>query len=110
MSQHDAISHWVQGLSKKLDQILAQGKHIMSAITEYVSRVETYVDQTSTKFDDIKAGIANLDALITAFQNSPGTLEPDDQKALDGLETAVKALLAKAGTVDVTPPVPPAKA
>ena len=57
--------------------------------------------------DTITAGITNLDNLITAFQNSPGTLSAADQAALDGIQAASQALVTKADAVSVVPPVAP---
>ncbi len=79
----------------------------MSKITDFATAVQAAFDHVSTDLDTIKAGIANLDAMIVAFQNSPGTLTPEDQGALDKIEAASAALVAKVDTIDVTPPAPP---
>jgi hypothetical protein len=47
-----------------------------------------------------------LDALIAGFQNSPGTLSAADQAALDQIQAASKALVAKSAAISVAPPVP----
>ena len=80
----------------------------MSVVTDFAAKVQASFDKVSADLDSITAGIANLDALITAFQNSPGTLTPADQTALDGIQAASQALVAKADAVSVVPPVPPA--
>ena len=109
MSQHhEEAPHWVVGIIERLDRIHLQGKHLMSKVTDFAAAVQTAFDHVSTDLDTIKAGIANLDALIVAFQNSPGTLSVEDQAALDKIQAASAALVAKVDTIDVTPPTPPA--
>jgi hypothetical protein len=80
---------------------------IMSAIIDAVTAVQGSLDAVSTQLDTIVAGISALDVLITNFQNSPGTLTPADQAALDSIQASSKALLAKANAVVTTPPAPP---
>ena len=110
MSQHheDTAPHWVVGIIERLDRIHHQGQRLMSKITDFATAVEASFAAVSTDLDRIKAGIAALDALIVAFQNSPGTLTPEDQAELDRIQAASAALVATADAVDVTPPVPPA--
>ena len=79
----------------------------MSAVSDFATVVNAAFAKVNTDLDAITAGIANLDALITAFQNSPGTLSAADQAALDGIQTASQALVAKVDAVVVTPPTPP---
>ena len=79
----------------------------MSKITDQAAAEKADLDAISAKLDTVTAGIAALDKLITDFQNSPGTLSPADQAALDAIQTAVSALRAKAEAVDTTPPAPP---
>jgi len=87
---------------------------LMSQITDWATAEQADLTAISSTLDGIVTGIANLDALITAFQNSPGTLSATDQAALDGIQAAGKALLAKAQAISVTapttgsaPPAPP---
>ena len=80
----------------------------MSKVTDFAAAVQTAFDKVSTDLDKIVAGIAALDAAITAFQNSPGTLSAEDQAALDDIQAKSQALVAKADAVDVTAPTPPA--
>ena len=79
----------------------------MSAISDFATAVQASFDKVSADLDTIVTGIANLDSMITAFQNSPGTLSAADQAALDGIQTASQALVKKADAVVVTPPTPP---
>ena len=90
---------------KDLDQAV---KKIMSAITDWAAREEANLTTISGTLDTIVAGIKALDDKITALQNSPGTLSPADQAALDQIEADSKALVTKAAAIDTTPPPPPA--
>jgi hypothetical protein len=72
----------------------------MSAISDWAAK-------EATALASIQAGIANLDTLIQNFQNSPGTLSPSDQAALDAI-AATSASLATAANAVPTPPVTPA--
>ena len=78
----------------------------MSAITDWAAQEQADLTAISTTLDGVVAGIANLDTLITNFQNSPGTLSASDQAALDGIKAASAALVTKAGAISVTPPAP----
>jgi hypothetical protein len=82
-------------------QSLSKGHHtLMSAVSDFANKV-------NANFASIQSGIASLDAQIQAFQNSPGTLSPSDQAALDAI-AAQSAILAAAAQAPVTPPVPAA--
>jgi hypothetical protein len=108
MGQHcEEVPHWVGGIIARLDQIHAQGTKLMSQVTDFAAKVQASFDKVNADLDNITAGIQSLDALITAFQNSPGTLSPSDQTALDQIQAASQALVAKADAVSVTPPTPP---
>ena len=80
----------------------------MSQVSDFATAVQSAFDKVNSDLDTITTGIANLDALITAFQNSPGTLSAADQAALDGIQAASQALVTKADAVSVVPPVAPA--
>jgi hypothetical protein len=71
---------------------IQQGDRIMSAVSDFSAKVES-------NFATIKAGIDALDAKIVAFQNSPGTLSPDDQAALDQIVADSANLAQRAGTM-----------
>ena len=80
----------------------------MSQLTDWAAAEQADLTAISNTLDTIVAGVAALDTLITNFQNSPGTLSPSDQAALDAIQTASKALVTKSAAIVVTPPVPPA--
>lgn len=74
----------------------------MSQITDWAAQQEADLSTISTELDAVTTGIAALDAKIQALQNSPGTLAPDDQAALDAISAASKALVAKAAAISTT--------
>lgn len=82
----------------------------MSAVTDFTTAVQTSLAKVNADLDVISTGITALDAQIQALQNSPGTLTPADQSALDSISAASTALAAKADAVvpAVAPPVPAA--
>ena len=98
----------------------------MSAITDWAATedadltgIKTELDAAVTTGLAVAAGVTNLLAIIVTLQNSPGTISPADQAALDTLEAKAKALNAQAGTLQTqlaaisttppgTTPTPPA--
>ena len=93
--------------SEKLDKILSNQGKLMSQLTDWAAAEQADLTAISNTLDTIVAGVAALDTLITNFQNSPGTLSPSDQAALDAIQTASKALVTKSAAIVVTPPGPP---
>lgn len=79
----------------------------MSKISDQMAAEQADLDAVNAKLDSITVGIAALDKLITDFQNSPGTLSPSDQSAVDAIQAAITALRTKAEAVSTTPPTPP---
>lgn len=82
---------------------------IMSVITDFTAKVQAVFDKVSGDLDSISTDIKALNDKITALQNSPGTLSPADQAALDAIQTNAQALQAKADAA-VPAPLPPAPA
>ena len=74
---------------------------IMSAIQDWAVKEQADLDGISATLDGIVTGVKSLDDKITALQNSPGTLSADDQAALDAIQTASKAVVAKAAGIQV---------
>ena len=103
----DQAPHWVVKIIERLDRLHEQGHKLMSKVTDFAAAVQAAFDKVNADLDTITAGITNLDNLITAFQNSPGTLSAADQAALDGIQAASQALVTKADAVSVVPPVAP---
>lgn len=87
------------GILRRFDMVLENQERTMSAITDFAAQV-------NANFATIQSGIASLDAQIQAFQNSPGSLSPSDQAALDGI-VAASGALAAAASAPVVPPVTP---
>jgi hypothetical protein len=84
---------------------------IMSAITDYAAKQTAFNTEVKADFQKLSDGIDALNAKITAFNNSPGTLSVDDQAALDGLVTDGQALTTQADTLAnkvAAPPTVPA--
>ncbi len=79
----------------------------MSQITDWAAKEQANLDSISKTLDGIVAGIAALDVLIQNFQNSPGTLSPSDQAALDAIVASSGNLVTKSAAISVTPPTPP---
>jgi broad specificity polyphosphatase/5'/3'-nucleotidase SurE len=90
-----------------IQQNVQQEQKYMSQITDWAAQEQADLTTISTTLDTVVAGVAALDKLITDFQNSPGTLSAADQAALDGIQSASHALVAKAQAISVTPPTHP---
>ena len=81
-----------------------------SAIQAFAAAEASTLASLATALTALATGVTALDTLITNFQNSPGTLSPADQTALDGIQATSKALVAQATAISTTPPgtpVPP---
>lgn len=80
-------------------------KHIMSAITDWVTSEQASLTAIQNELSTIATGVATLDAMIIALQNSPGTLSASDQAALDSIQTVSATLLQQAQAINIVPPV-----
>lgn len=91
-----------------LQQLIAMEERIMSAISDFAAKQAAHNTAIDTALSDIQVEIKTLNDQITALQNSAGQVTPADQALLDGMETTVAALQAKAQALDnLTPPTPP---
>ena len=81
---------------------------LMSQLTDWAASEQADLAAISTALDTVVTGVSALDKLITNFQNSPGTLSPSDQAALDAIQSASKAVVAKAAAISTVAPVPAA--
>lgn len=79
-------------------------QYIMSQVTDWAEQEQADLTAISGTLDTIVTGIEALDAKITALQNSPGTLSASDQAALDAIQVASKALVAKSAAISTAPP------
>jgi hypothetical protein len=107
MSVSFASIQGLLGMPGQLNQIYKELTHLMSKVTEFASKQQADFDTLNSKVDSIAAGVTALYELIAAFQNSPGTLSPEDQAALDGIQAASAALVAKTAAINTAPPVAP---
>ncbi len=89
---------------EKLEQKL---ETFMSKFTDWADAEDADIAGIKDLLNGIAAGIANLDSLISAFQNSPGTLSDADQARLDAIASATSALKAQAAGISTTPPTAP---
>src|ERR1017187_6060041 len=99
---------------KELRKLRKGVKNVMSAVSDFSTKVQAQFDATNTSLDNIVSDEANLAKQITdlaaQIAASPSTLVPADQAALDTLVTNATAVAAKtAGIAAVVPdlPVPP---
>jgi hypothetical protein len=94
----------LERLQQTLDRIEEKENLIMSKITDWAAAEQADLTTISNTLNGIVTGIAALDALITAFNNSPGTLSPSDQAALDGIKAASAALVTQSAAISTAPP------
>lgn len=81
----------------------------MSAISDFVAKQNAHNDRQDKALEGISGDIKAQAELIAKIQNSPGTLSPEDQKALDDLDARNEAVTGKLEALDaMTPPAPPA--
>ena len=78
-----------------------------SAIQAFAAAETATLNSLSSALTALATGIAALDALITQFQNSPGTLSAADQASLDAIQAQSKALVTQANAISTTPPGTP---
>lgn len=75
-----------------------------TSLSNQLGSIQGNLSQVTTTLGNVQAGVLKLDQRITDFQNSPGTLSPSDQAALDAIQQASKDLVTLSGAIDVTPP------
>lgn len=84
---------------------------IMTAIENFAAAMATFNTQTDSAITGLQGDVANLQAQITALQNSPGTLTPADQASLDAIQAHAGIVADKLAALDaLTPPVVPGAA
>lgn len=81
----------------------------MSALSDYVGRVNTAFDKIDTAVTGVADDVAFLKKTIEEMQNNPGPISPADQALLDALEARVATVADKLTALDLQtdPPVPP---
>lgn len=91
---------------KRIEQL---EEKIMSQLTDRLDKIQGDLDTIGGAVEGIAAGVLNLDKIITDFQNSPGTLSPSDQAALDKAQAASAALVTKVKAITTEAPGAPSQ-
>ena len=98
----------LRGIEKALTVLEAQGKKIMSAISDFAVKQREHNAKISTAMTDLAGDIQSLNDKITELQNNPGPISPQDQATLDELQSEGLALAdALAAVAAIHPPTPP---
>lgn len=83
-------------------------KRIMSKISDYAAQVNATFDKIDASVTGLQGDVKNLTDQIAALQNSPGTITPEDQALLDGIQTRASSIADKLNALDaITPPPAP---
>lgn len=92
-----------------LTQINQQLQLIMSAISDFAAKQTAHNDAIDAAVSGLQDDIKALNDKIAELQTSTGTITPEDQALLDGLEARGAAIADKLAALDaLTPPVVPA--
>jgi hypothetical protein len=85
-------------------------RKIMSQLTDWAATEDADLTAINANLDAIVTTVANLNAQIAAFNNSPGTLSASDQAALDAIKATSDTLVTEsAAIVPAGTPVPAIK-
>lgn len=79
----------------------------MEAINVFAGRVTAAFDKLGTAIDGVGDDVAFLKDQIAILQNSPGTLTPEDQATLDGIQARADTLADKVDAIDKATERPP---
>lgn len=80
---------------------------VSESIQAFAAANKAEQDATLAALENVVTGVRALDDIIVNFQNSPGTLSDADQKMLDDIVTASKAVRAQSEAISTTPPGTP---
>lgn len=75
-------------------------------IQDFADQQKADLDAISSSVSVVVEGIKKLDDMITAFQNSPGTLSAEDESAIAAIQSQTKSLRDQVESINVTPPEP----
>lgn len=79
--------HLDPALERRFFELLInQKEQIMTKVQETADRMEALFAEQKAGLEDIQGDIKFLTDKIAEIQNSPGTLSPEDQAALDAME------------------------
>lgn len=88
---------------------LKQIGDIMSAISDFAAKQNEFNDKIDTAVSGLTDDIKALSDLIKQLQESAGTITPEDQALLDGIQARTGAIADKLTALDsLNPPAPPA--
>ncbi len=94
-----------------LSATILQLEHVMSAISDFSTKVNAAFDTLGTAVDGLVTDIQTLNDEIKKLQDSAGTVTPEDQALLDEIQTRAQGVADKAKALDdltAAPPTPPA--
>ena len=81
----------------------------MSAISDFAAKQSAFNDQMDAAIVGLTTEVQTLNATIAKLQSTPGTITPEDQALLDGIQARSKGIADKLTALDaLTPPAPPA--
>jgi hypothetical protein len=102
----------IKTISTALNHMRRDRENFMKQVQDFVAAEQVSLNAIGTAFTGIVSGIATLDSMIVALQNSPGALTQEDQDALNAIQATSAALVAQssAALTAVVPPPPPASA
>lgn len=80
----------------------------MTKISDFSDAVQASFAQINMSVTDLQGDVKSLQDQIAALQNSAGTITPEDQALLDGIQSQAAAVATKLQALDdLTPPVAP---
>ncbi len=94
-----------------LSATILQLEHVMSAISDFSTKVNAAFDTLGTAVDGLTTDVQTLNDTIKKLQDSAGTVTPEDQALLDEIQTRAQGVADKAKALDdltAAPPTPPA--
>lgn len=80
----------------------------MSAVSVFVDQMNAFFTRQDAAVADLQGDIDNLNEQIKALQDSQGTITPEDQALLDGIQAKASSISDKLDAMDaLTPPKAP---
>ena len=93
---------------ESLEHLSHQVYHIMSIISDFTTKLNVFFDRQDKAVSDLQGDVDNLTKQIAALQASAGTVTPEDQALLDGIQARASSVSDKLDALDaLTPPVTP---
>lgn len=80
----------------------------MSAVSDFSTKMNEFFNQQDKAVGDLQDDVKNLSDQIAALQTSGGSITPEDQALLDGIQNRASVITEKLNALDaLTPPVVP---